>query len=169
MNLQLSPWSLKIIYFLPLYQILLLVSGETKVCRKSDIKENIFTNYTELAARFPNYLALFFFFLSSSQAFHTFHLPSFPKSAAWVSDRLPAHPRSHTKAVHLCDLQYNSTDSLNPDQTTHLKHTWEEEIGVSISNIQWDQILKLVHMSSICARHSLLHCEVLFRVHYTNA
>ena len=63
---------------------------------------------------------------------------------------------------------YNAIDSLNPDQTTRLKQTWEEELGAPISDNQWDQILKLVHTSSICARHSLLQCKVLFRVNYTN-
>lgn len=64
---------------------------------------------------------------------------------------------------------YNSIDSLNSDQTTHLKQIWEHEISVPIPDNWWDSILDLVHSSSMCAKHGLLQCKVLFRVHYTNA
>ncbi|KAE8287269.1 hypothetical protein D5F01_LYC15241 [Larimichthys crocea] len=91
------------------------------------------------------------------------HFPNHPPGS--LIDSLlfldPAQKRS-------ISVIYNSIDSLNPEQTTRLKQTWEQEIGVPVSDDQWDQILKLVHTSSICARHSLLQCKVLFRVHYTN-
>lgn len=35
-------------------------------------------------------------------------------------------------------------------------------------NGEWDCILELVHSSSICARHRLIQCKILHRIHYTN-
>ena len=128
-------------------------------------KDNIFTNFTELATRFALPQSNFFRFLQARHFVKTNypHFPNHPPGS--LIDSLltldPAQKRS-------ISVIYNAIDSLNPDQTTRLKQTWEEELGAPISDNQWDQILKLVHTSSICARHSLLQCKVLFRVHYTN-
>lgn len=58
---------------------------------------------------------------------------------------------------------------LNPVLTISLKDLWEQDLGTVITDNQWRSILKLVHSSSICARHGLLQCKVLHRAHLTNA
>ena len=126
-------------------------------------KENIFT---ELSTRLELPRSHFFHFLQVKHFVQTTypHFPNHPPGSA-IDSLLtldPAQKRSTS-------LIYNSIDSLNPDPVAHLKQTWEEEIGTPISDPQWDQILGLVHSSSICAKHSLLQLKVLFRVHYTNA
>lgn len=58
---------------------------------------------------------------------------------------------------------------LNPVLTISLKDLWEQDLGTVITDNQWRSILKLVHSSSICARHGLLQCKVLHRAHLTSA
>jgi len=128
-------------------------------------KENIFTDFTELAARFELPQSHFFRFLQVRHFVRTAypHFPNHPPGSL-IDSLLTLDPLQKRSM----SVIYNSIDSLNPDQTTRLKQTWEQEIGAPVSDDQWDQILMLVHTSSICARHSLLQCKVLFRVHYTN-
>ena len=51
---------------------------------------------------------------------------------------------------------------------THPKDAWERELGTVLSDDFWEQVLELVHSSSICARHGLIQCKIVHRVHYTN-
>lgn len=46
---------------------------------------------------------------------------------------------------------------------------WEKDLGLTTQNDQWKQILTQVHSSSTCARHNLLQCKILCRVHFINA
>ncbi len=69
----------------------------------------------------------------------------------------------------LISVIYESLDSLSSDPSESPKNIWEQELGITISEIEWDYILDLVHSSSICARHSLMQCKILHRAHYTNA
>lgn len=64
---------------------------------------------------------------------------------------------------------FNRISSLNPSITASFKTSWEQDIGVVMSKESWDKILHLVHSASICARHGLLQCKILFKAHYTNA
>ena len=50
-----------------------------------------------------------------------------------------------------------------------LRTTWSQDLGVTLADDQWEQILDRVHSSSICARHSLIQCKILHRAHLTNA
>lgn len=40
---------------------------------------------------------------------------------------------------------------------------------MAITDEQWGHAQAMVHSSSICARHGLIQCKILHRVHYTNA
>lgn len=115
-------------------------------------KENIFTDFTELAARFelPHYH--FFRFLQTRHFIQTTfpHFPNHPLGS--LDNSLLTLDPTQKRSISVI---YNLIDSLNSDQTTRLKQTWEEEIGASFSDTQWDQILKLAHTSSICARKQL--------------
>lgn len=44
----------------------------------------------------------------------------------------------------------------------YTKEAWEEDLGFSIDEVQWDNILNL------CARHGLIQCRILHRIHYSN-
>ncbi len=64
---------------------------------------------------------------------------------------------------------YGKITSLISSPVDSLKQTWEQDLGIDISEDQWKNILSLTHTSSICARHALIQCKVLHRVHFTNA
>lgn len=48
------------------------------------------------------------------------------------------------------------------------KDSWEQELGITLPDDYWQQVLRLVHSSSVCARHGLLQCKVVHKTHYTN-
>lgn len=50
-----------------------------------------------------------------------------------------------------------------------LKTSWENELNFVLTDLQWDSALRLVHLSSICARHNLIQCKIIHIIHYTNA
>lgn len=56
--------------------------------------------------------------------------------------------------------------SIPPDI---LKTSWEESLNITITEQQWNSALALVYASSICARHRLIQCKVIYKVHYTNS
>lgn len=59
----------------------------------------------------------------------------------------------------LMSVLYSQICSLSPDPVVPLKELWESVLGSSISGDQWSDILNLVHISSVCARHG---------AHFTN-
>lgn len=66
-------------------------------------------------------------------------------------------------------LLYSSIMSVSSTSFAATQSIWEENLNIKLTNQQWDTILSLVHKSSICARHRLIQCKVVFRAHYTNA
>uniref|UniRef100_A0A671TVY8 Reverse transcriptase domain-containing protein n=1 Tax=Sparus aurata TaxID=8175 RepID=A0A671TVY8_SPAAU len=69
----------------------------------------------------------------------------------------------------LISVIHNKIALLSPAPTASPKNAWEKDLGVDITVVQWKDILKLIHSSSICARHGLLQWKVLHRAHFTNA
>ena len=69
----------------------------------------------------------------------------------------------------LISVIYNKIALLSPAPTISPKNVWEKDLGVDITDVQWRDILKRIHSSSICARHGLLQWKVLHRAHFTNA
>ena len=50
---------------------------------------------------------------------------------------------------------YNKIALLSPVTTVSSKNTWEQELGLDITDGQWRDSLELIHSSSICARHGV--------------
>lgn len=69
----------------------------------------------------------------------------------------------------LISVIYNKIALLSPVPTLSPINAWEKDLGVEITDVQWRDILKLIHCSSICARRGLLQWKVLYRAHFTNA
>ena len=42
-------------------------------------------------------------------------------------------------------------------------------MSMELTDQQWTAALNLVHTSSICTRHGLIQCKLMYRIHYTNA
>ncbi len=55
----------------------------------------------------------------------------------------------------------------NTTTLEHLKSSWEEYLGVEITDEQWEIALKQIHRSSICARHGLIQFKVIHRLHWS--
>lgn len=50
------------------------------------------------------------------------------------------------------------------------KVAWEGDLNMTITDEPYlDHAQVMVHSSSICARHGLIQCKILHKVHYTNA
>ncbi len=121
-----------------------------------------------------------FSFLSTKYSLFSSHLFSFfqvrhffKKLFPLFPNRPPECPLDHFLTLsagqkHLISVMYNLISALNEDPTVSLRESWEHDLGISITDDQWGDILNLVHSSSICARHGLLQCKVLYRAHLTN-
>ena len=90
-------------------------------------------------------------------------------------------PDKPTKTQYDCILELNSDhkglisqvyvliSNINPHSTAHLKRAWDTDLGVDLTEDQWDSILDLIHTSSTSALHGLIQMKVVHRVHLTNA
>ena len=67
----------------------------------------------------------------------------------------------------MISIMYRCILSLRPTSIQNIKNKWEEDLGEEISEDVWEDILHLVHTSSICARHGLIQCKIVHRVHFT--
>ena len=63
---------------------------------------------------------------------------------------------------------YSLINSTTDIPASSPKDSWEQELGTTLPDDYWKQVLRLVHFFSICARHGLLQCKVVHKVHYTN-
>lgn len=46
-------------------------------------------------------------------------------------------------------------DGYNPS-ISHIREQWEHDLGIPLSDEEWDMTLSRVHSSSICSRHALI-------------
>lgn len=90
-------------------------------------------------------------------------IPCFPQ--------MPAH-NSIDRSLSLQPLAkgsistiYNLISGLKSTPLNKIKMAWEQDLGLPLSDDVWDAILKQVHSSSMCARHSLLQFKIVHRAH----
>ena len=55
--------------------------------------------------------------------------------------------------------------NLASSSLDNIKRAWEEDLDRPLSEDTWNCVLKQVHSSSICARHSLIQFKVVHRAH----
>ncbi len=129
-------------------------------------EDGVFASFSFLSTKYS---------LPSSHLFRFFQVRHFVKKLfPHFPNRPPECPLDHFLTLsagqkHLISVIYNLISALNEDPTVSLRESWEHDLGISITDDQWGDILNLVHSSSICARHGLLQCKVLYRAHLTNA
>ena len=68
---------------------------------------------------------------------------------------------SEDKPEHVAEDDHLHHVQVRPE------HTHDGDTQVTQKQVT-EQVLRLVHSSSICARHGLLQCKVVHKVHYTN-
>ena len=62
---------------------------------------------------------------------------------------------------------YNTLFTCHPLPSDNFRTNWSEDLNIEIGTEVWQSILKRVHTSSICARHGVLQCKVVHRVHWS--
>lgn len=127
---------------------------------------NVFASFQQLSTKFSLPKQHFFRYLQVRSFVHsTFStFPNLPETS--ILDSLLSPP---TKLKGSISLLYNQISSIRLDSLNSIKALWEEDLGETISDELWSQILKRVHKSSICAKYCLIQCKLLHRVYYTKS
>ncbi len=55
----------------------------------------------------------------------------------------------------------------HPLASDSLRLTWARDLNIEIETETWQSALKRVHTSSVCARHVVLQCKLVHRVHWS--
>lgn len=127
--------------------------------------QGTFMSFSELSTKFDlpkSHLFRFF----QARHFIRNQNPKFPsRPPETLTDSLLA---LDPKQKRLISCIYSLINSAIDTPASGPKDSWELELGATLPDDYWQRVLRLVHSSSICARHSLLQCKVVHRVHYTN-
>ncbi len=69
----------------------------------------------------------------------------------------------------LTSTLYDSIFNITPHSPHDVMRLWENDLGAEMADDQWEAVLKLIHSSSPCARHSLIQLKIALRAHLTKA
>ena len=119
---------------------------------------NVFATFQQLSDKFSLPKQHFFRYLQVRSFVHgTF--PSFPNlpSDLTLDSFLTPIPTLKGSISYI----YNQINTLCSEPLDLIKSHWEEDLGAAISEEDWAEILRRVHKSSICARHSLIQCKLV--------
>lgn len=125
-----------------------------------------FPSFTELSSNFDLPNTHFFRFLQVRD-FVRCHFPGFPEvpDLTTVDTVLEVSPSLKGTISKL----YNLLLSNFVPASDHLRATWSEDLNMEIDEEMWQSILKRIHSSSICARHQIIQCKVVHRVHWSKS
>ena len=127
--------------------------------------QETFMSFSELSTKFE---------LSKSHLFRFFQARHFVRNQ---NPKFPSRPpETLIDALLALDSQqkrlissiYSLISSEIDTSASSPRGSWELELGASLPEDYWQRVLRLIHSSSICARHGLLQCKIVHRVHYTN-
>ena len=121
---------------------------------------NVFATFQQLSDKFSLPKQHFFRYLQVRSFVHgTF--PSFPNlpSDLTLDSKVFLTPIPTLKGS--ISYIYNQINTLCSEPLDLIKSHWEEDLGAAISEEDWAEILRRVHKSSICARHSLIQCKLV--------
>lgn len=127
---------------------------------------NTFSSFADLSSKFqlPN-SHLFRFFQARDYVKKVFpHFPNRPPET--LLDTLLQLDPQREKVI---SFLYNSINNNTSNFAALVKTAWEGELGAEVEEEQWEAAKNLIHKSSVCARHALIQCKILYKVHYTNA
>ena len=128
----------------------------------------IFSSFSDLSQRFN---------LPRSHLFRYFQIrhflqkqfPEFPHQPTPSKLDSILSLNSNARGLVSVSVLYSENYSIRPETLHSLKAAWVEDLGPDMTDDMWAKVLELVHTSSICARHGLLQCKIVYRTHYTNA
>lgn len=115
----------------------------------------------------PTLTFFVFFFFFQMRDFIKKQFPHFPNRPpeTLINILLNMDPNQRKGISVIC----GSMNSVSLDLVNRVKNAWESDLGTDLLDEHWKCILDLVHSSPICARHGLIQCKILHRIHYTNA
>lgn len=148
--------------------------------------DNTFTLWFDKGIRSIHHLYIEDTFASFSQLSQIYDLPRnnffrYLQIRSFVRNTFDSFPNKPMKSHvdNLLELNPNSRglisqiyeliNNINPHSLENLRMAWDSNLGVVITNDQWDSILDLIYTSSPSAKHNLIQLKVVHRAHYTNA
>ena len=128
--------------------------------------DSIFASFQQLIDKFLLPKGHFFRYLQV----RNFVRSSFPQFPALPgSSDLEAFLKPLSSLKGAISSIYLNIHNLCQGSSIVLKTVWETVLGEVISDDVWEETLRRVHKSSICAGHSFMQCRILHRAHYTKA
>lgn len=128
--------------------------------------DDVFSSFADLSSKYDLPNSHFFRYLQARD-FVKKQFPHFPNRPPETD--LDSLLRIDPQQRRCISVLYNILDKAVSKSISSTKRGWEEELQLSLSEQQWNVALKLIHSSSICARHALIQCKVFYKIHYTNA
>lgn len=124
----------------------------------------IFASFDQLTQAFNLQRTHFFRYLQVRN-FVRNHFPGFPAlpPSTLVDTILDVNPNRKGSI----SILYNTLLKNQLTTSDSLRNAWSEELGEDIDPATWEHALRWVHSSSICARHGVLQCKVVHRVHWS--
>ncbi len=95
------------------------------------------------------------------------HFPGFPMSppSTLVDSIFNTNP--YQRGV--ISTIYNTLFACHPLNSDWLWITWSKDLNIETDAETWQLVLKRVHNSSVCARHGVLQCKVVYGVHWSKS
>ena len=62
---------------------------------------------------------------------------------------------------------YGLLNLFNLSTLDYLKHKWEEDLNEQIPDAVWQKIIRRIHTSSICQRHTVVQFKIVHRLHWS--
>ena len=123
--------------------------------------DGLFASFQQLSEKYSLPKPQFFRYLQIRSLARSLY-PNFPNAPpSSLTDSL-FMPLPNIKGM--ISYIYNSMYTLRPVSLNLIKTQWEEDLGDEISDELWDSIL---HRASICAKHGLIQCKIVHRIHWT--
>lgn len=124
--------------------------------------ENKFASFAQLSNKYDLPTSHFFRYLQIRH-FIASSNPKFPdKPLDNIIDELMSFDPTKSKAVTSLIKLITHLDSQS---SVIIKQFWEQDLQITMSEAVWADVLKKIHSSSICARHSLIQFKVVHRAH----
>lgn len=124
--------------------------------------ENKFASFEQISTKFNIPPSGFFRYLQVRH-FVSGSISGFPdKPPRMAIDEVMLFNPAKKKSVSrmLCLISRLNTASMSI-----IKAAWEQDLQININEEQWTDVLRKIHSSSMCARHSLIQFKVVHRTH----
>ena len=126
--------------------------------------ENTFASFEQLSAKYELTNAHFFRYLQIRD-FVRKKFPNFPNlpPLSCLDSLLKVNLLKRGRV----SMIYAEIMNILSPSVSHIREEWVNDIGVTLSDEEWEMALFRVHASSICSRHALIQFKVLHRLHYS--